>query len=518
MTKVRRYLPQIVSAAMGIMVLLVIPLFYHDAFFDINRAKVSLFQTIVPYFAAVMGLSLLLMPQKSQAFSKYPWLLILPAVLFAFTCLISSALQGFDEATLTGSEGRYGGVFFILSLMGAFLIIAMGRDRGIVLSAAAILSGMIVAVLGIVNALGQDPLHFYENMQTSQLNIFLSTIGHLDFYGTYLLMPTALALGIGIKAKSFLLRLGSTLCGFVMTAGLFCARTDSTWIGMALIAYCLFFLSGEDLDMMKRALIQIAFVIFLLPTMVFVIETYSTRHLVFDGLYRIITLYNGAETAAVFLILAFILSMMKKHSIKAPGFRRLALIGLILILVMIVLMTVAFVYYTGHTTETGPFGIERLFRIDDNYGSRRGYIWTRAMRVFRDAPVVNKIFGVGPEMTRRVTRAYIEDPNEEMISGGIYNDVHSQPLQYLLTLGIVGCVLFVLHFILLFLAAWRYSEEDPILTGLAGAFGAYLTIMLINVAQPILLMTYFGFSGILVSCVAWKRNPNNKASQLQNKQ
>ncbi|MBQ7488524.1 MAG: O-antigen ligase family protein [Clostridia bacterium] len=504
--RVRNALPAIVAALTAVFLLSGIPLYFHDGFFDINRAKVSLLIMAAPYMAIAMGLSLICMPRKSEVFAGFPWLMLLPFLLFVVSCIISCALRGFEEAVLTGNEGRYGGLYFILALATAFFTIALGRGSGIGPVICFVISSTAIAVLGCANALGVDPLKFYENMYENQLTMFMSTIGHFDFYGTFLLMPAAVAYGISVKGKHFLGRVIAFICAAAMTVGAYAARTDSVWICMGMLGFALFFFSGEDWRYMCRALFMIGIMTVLLPTSVYFLRTYTSHKLDFSGIYEAVTVQKGVETAVVFFIPAFICFMVNRHDIPAPGYKRLAMIGLIVFLVLAILLTCVVVYSTGTDSDTALFGLAPTFRINDRFGSRRGYIWIRAMRAFNASPVQTKIFGQGLELTKRATRPFIEKAEEEQLSGGTYNDTHCQPLQILLTCGILGTVAFLLHYLFVMLSLRRYAEEDPLLSGIAVAMFVYLGIMLINVTQPILLVAYFGLGAVAIARISRKRN------------
>ena len=496
----------LIAALAGIFLLSVVPLYVHDAFFDINRAKVSLILTATPYFAAAMGLFLLFMPKKSEFYNSFPRMLLWPALLFLAACVISCWMRGFEEAVLTGSEGRYGGLYFILSVIVLFVIIALGRGKGTVVLTLFLISSTAIAIVGYANALGADPLKFYDNMRPSQIPMFYSTIGHFDFYGTFLLLPAAVAYGIVMRSEHLAARFLAFLTAVVLTLGAYAARTDSVWLGMAMIGCSLIFLSGGSYRHLARAFLMIAFMIILFPISTYILRNYSTHTLEFSHVYNIMTLQRGGEAAAVFSILAFLAVMLHSHDVNVPGYKRLATIGLIVFLIALIVLTCLIVYSTTTTDDKALFGLSSTFRIDDNFGSRRGYIWTRSLRAFMAAPPVEKIFGQGLELTRRITRPFIESVQEENLGGGTYNDAHSQPIQLLVTCGIFGVAMFLLHYVFLFHALIRYGEKDPLLVGIAAAMAGYFVTMAINVTQPILIAVYFGLSGAAVARIAYVRN------------
>ena len=58
-------LPEIASFCCAALMLCVIPLYFDDAFFNINRCKVSLIRTATPWLLALMAVSLCVSPASS---------------------------------------------------------------------------------------------------------------------------------------------------------------------------------------------------------------------------------------------------------------------------------------------------------------------------------------------------------------------------------------------------------------------------------------------------------------------
>ena len=103
------------------------------------------------------------------------------------------------------------------------------------------------------------------------------------------------------------------------------------------------------------------------------------------------------------------------------------------------------------------------------------------------------------ELTLRVLTPYFDDPT--MLRGGVFNDPHCQPLQMLLTCGVLGMTTFVLFYVSMLVTLLRHAGRDPLICGTFASVFAYSIVMLINVTQPILIATYFsvcalGLSGL----------------------
>ena len=163
--KIRRRMPDAVAFACAVFMLCYIPLAFNDAFFDINRHKVQMVITWIPAFCVLMPVALLIDPDWKQRFSgKTGRVSIVSMLLLMVACLISCARAGFSDAVLTGSQGRYCGLYFMLCCGAAFFIISLGRIPFKALLPMVIICAALCAGLGFANTVGYDPLGFYDRI------------------------------------------------------------------------------------------------------------------------------------------------------------------------------------------------------------------------------------------------------------------------------------------------------------------------------------------------------------------
>lgn len=157
--RMKKSLPWLISAACAAFMLCVVPLLFHDAFFDINRCKVEAVCRVVPVLVLLMGAAVLLAPGEKAGMAHPGRMSRALMLLFLASCVIACARVGFEPATLDGSEGRYCGLVFMLCCGAAFFVISEGEANGR-LTAPIVLCAAAVALLGLANALGIDPLGF----------------------------------------------------------------------------------------------------------------------------------------------------------------------------------------------------------------------------------------------------------------------------------------------------------------------------------------------------------------------
>lgn len=497
-TQMKKTLPELIAAVCAAFMLCVVPLLFHDAFFDINRFKVEAVCRVVPVLALMMGIMVLLTRGRKARVSYPGRASRVLMLLFLLSCVIACARVGFDPATLDGSEGRYCGLNFMLCCGAAFLVIGWGRNSYRLLVPIEICAAA-VALLGILNALGIDPLGFYERVLPSQKTVFLSTIGHFDFFGTYLVMLFPLAGGQFVFSDKHGMRVFGFLCASVIAMGAMVSRTDSALAGLHLACFALLAVSGGSFSGMARAFMLWAMACAALPSACMLLG-YSAFHPEIGGLPKLaIDLHAGEFLCVVLLALSAVCLSLARCGKKAPGKRKTetVLLSCFACAVLLMLLTVfyfTFVHAAAHLGEAASF-----LRFDDNWGSLRGFAWIRSMRAFADAAPVQKLFGAGMEKTLSVLTPYFDDPS--MLRTGVFNDPHCQPLQMLLTCGMLGMAMFVLFYAATLVTLLRHAKQEPLLCGAFASVFAYGIVMLINVTQPILIATYFSICALGLSAL-----------------
>lgn len=477
----------------------VLPLLFNDAFFDINRFKVHAVYKFIPVCSGLFAIARLISgirPLKMlfTAKTRFPFISL---ALFLLACVISCALAGFSEAVLTGNEGRYCGLFFILCCGLAFLMITNGAVSCDVLTVFLVFCASICAILGLINAMGIDPLGFYQRIRAGQEQIFLSTIGHVDFFGTFLTMMLPLAIGMYVFERRPFMRLAGMFGAIAMIFGACSARTDSAFLAMHLACFALTAISGHSHMCMARALSiwSLCFAALPLTRLLLSVSPYNPR---FTGLLLILCEKKIAVLLAVVLaISALFLVFAEKRGIAAPGRKRTVAAALILFLLLVFILLGCIVYFTVWDTQADLGEAASFLRFNDEWGSLRGAVYIRSLRAYSDFSLTQKLFGCGLDTTLSILTPYFDDP--AILVSGVFNDAHCQPLQLLLTCGLFGSLAFAIFYLSMMISVYRSMKNDSLLCGIEGSLCAYLVIMLLNVTQPILIAAYFSLCALAIA-------------------
>ena len=297
-------LPEIASFCCAALMLCVIPLYFDDAFFNINRCKVSLIRTATPWLLALMAVSLCAsrLPGEKKRLER-PIAPDICMAAFLLACVIACARQGFNEDVTEAANGRNLGLWLMLCLCAAYYIVALGVIDGCLLAACMLLCAAICAGLGILNAAGIDPLGFYQNIKRKLKITFFSTIGNADFFGTYLLMMFGMAAGVMLFSKKRVFRLSAAGCAILLILGMLVSRTDSAAAGMLLVCLTMLVLSCGNWVRMGCAAILLAVCLALIPAAQAVLNK-NPYHPQMDGLLSLLMKTHAVHVLPVVLVVA----------------------------------------------------------------------------------------------------------------------------------------------------------------------------------------------------------------------
>lgn len=498
--KITARLPELVAFCCAALMLCVIPLYFDNAFFNINRCKVSLIRNVVPWLGAFSAITLflnrILFKEKRMEGEHAADMCM---TVFALACIVSCAMQGFSESVLEGTRGRNLGLWLMLCLCLSYAVIALGHLDGKLLTGAMLVCAALCAGLGILNGAGIDPFDFYRGIKAGQEIMFFSTIGNFDFFGTYLVLMFGVAAGVLIFARKALFRILAACCSVLLVLGMLVSRTDSAVAGLLLVCLTISVLSCGDFARMAAAAALWAVCFALMPAARAVLSV-SPYHPELDGLLQLLLETHAAHIlTVVFLGLAALFIVLGRRRVQAPSRKLMARIVLIAVLIAFVLALCVVVWFSAFDTQTDLGGLSSFLRFDDMWGSGRGFVYTRSLRAFRDYTLTEKLFGKGLGQTLDILTPYCDNQQAIDLAGGVFTDAHCQPLQFLLTCGLVGAAAFLAFYAAMLHSLRRMMADDALLCGFFTALVSYSVVMALNVAQPILLSTYFPLCGLALS-------------------
>ena len=157
-----------------------------------------------------------------------------------------------------------------------------------------------------------------------------------------------------------------------------------------------------------------------------------------------------------------------------------------------------FLFYTYVDTDTKLTGMLKLFRFRDKWGTNRGGVWVRCMKLFAQSDWRVKLFGFGPDLLKKpLADAY--GAEIAAYCNLSFNNAHNEYIQYLLTHGALGLTAYLTFAVGACASLFRRARKSAAAACLLAGALAYLLHAAVNVNQPITTPLLFLFLSTSVS-------------------
>ncbi len=480
----KAYAAPTVSVVCAFGVMLVHPLIYQDFYFNINRFKLLVYLIGAFTALAVYVPFAVLNSDKRLDFRKLT-VTDIGMAAFLISAAVSCVLSDDPLKALTGSGGRYSGLIFMLALAAVYVCVSRSRHSAKAAAYGLLISGALCSLLAIINFFGYDPLLFAVRLKNPDKHRFISTIGNIDFFGAFLCLylPCAAVMGVkGGKATGIV----SLTCIALGAGAVIAARADAALIALPLACLAAVLAGLHSFKSMSRAFAVLSAICAgLCLTGVMCMQFGHYLSVANHACKHII------DNPTAFFISAFVLALLSLifMTVKNRQIGKIARICVIAVLVLAILCSVGFaaykfIYYTYTDTETELSGLMSLFRFSDTWGTYRGGVWTRCLKLYSESDLRVILFGFGPDSLKQpLKQAYGKEI--AAYSGLSFDNAHNEPIQYLLTLGALGLAGYLVFAFGALISHIKRAKRDFGAAALLAASATYLLYSLVNVNQPI---------------------------------
>lgn len=476
-------------AAMAVFLFVVIyPLFLLHGYVDVLEAKLLLMKGILIF--TFCGIFLLLMTdfclQKNK--KRYLWekgKIFFKSLSFTDKAIlglsgsfcISFALSQDKNISWTGLEARGNGMLYYMLMFLLYFVISRYYIPGKRERNWWFVSTNILILYALIQFLGFDFLHLFPQNTEGIVTDYLSFLGNTGVFALYitLVLPVALYFSCMIYKKQdttsekILFYITFYLC----CVGILCANCDAAYLGFAAGYAGTAILIAKDIKATKRFWILTAgaCLCIKLTDLLFVLCSETVRNVS----WMTDTLLKSPLLGAVAVGSLIIAGLLKEGKS-----RRYRSIFITLTVLSVLALGGTFLWFSAFDRITPLGKFENYLRFSDNWGTEKGYIFSRLWYVFEEGNIVRKLFGWGPGMTFPVIQEYFwEEMCERFVY--IYDDAHSQWLTLLITGGILGCFWM---FTALISATCRVLKNGRIpIWGIL--LLVYLAVSAVSITQPI---------------------------------
>lgn len=448
----------------------VFPLFLHNSYFDILETKYSFFYISVLAMTGILLVSGIIMARIDlkeyqgvhikkmfAALAPKNWrstfsIADIAIIIFWAVSVISTLQSEYLYEAFWGNEGRYSGLFLMtLYVLLYFLVSRFWKFKGWILEAF-LCASLPVSFLGITDYFQMDIMHFRVNVNPYQLTIFTSTLGNINTYTAYIALVIGLTTAMYATTRNKAKIIWYYFCMVVSFFAIITGNSDNAYLALgALFAFLPLFIFRSKEGILRYFIIIATFAT-TIQCIDWLNQAYAGVVIGVDSLFKVLVNLPGLSfiIAALWILAGLIwLLLYKNEHLKDKE----ALISKYLIRTWTGLLIAAFLLLCfllidanmlGHGDRYGSLSSYLVF--NDQWGTKRGYVWRKTLEIYGKFPFIHKLFGYGPDTFGILTT---QNYMEEMVNttGFIFDTVHNEYLQFLITIGPIALAAYLVFLI-----------------------------------------------------------------------
>ncbi len=438
--------------------LVIVPLTLNNAYFDLVQAKARTLHIGLAVAIVLMSAVYLLSGKKQERSFDFTDKILLSLTLIS---LVSSCYSGRFLDSFFGNNGWGIGSFVISGSIGLVLLFSGAGPSGDLWIPVALVN-IGIYVLSFFHSAEIDLFNLHEGIRSSQYFDYFSLTGNANWMAGYLslLLPVFYFRFVEETRKPIKYVYG--LCLILGTGNILLCNSDSYYLGLTV---SMMFLVPYLLKDIKRyrSIFLLPAVFGLFGIVIKTIPVFAGKVHSFSGLTGRLCNYGMLGTLVVSGVTLFCLC--KKIELSKPAQKTISLaVSLICIAGLLWLVFDMMAHLRAY---------------DYSWGNNRLRIWNESIFAFKYYfRPIQKLIGIGPENQA----PWYGNLNNEL--GAVIIATHSEPLQALFTMGIVGFLLYVSSIVLLVWSHMKNRKDNTYVSYLIGLLG-YLGQSLVNSMNPL---------------------------------
>ncbi|MGM9958590.1 MAG: hypothetical protein ACI32B_04995 [Erysipelotrichaceae bacterium] len=332
--------------------------------------------------------------------------------LFLIITIISCRLSLSFKLTWLGSSGFFVGGYIISLAILSCLILSKAQMPLKPLLYLIYVANLFILIVTLFEGMGLDPLYTHQKLKVNDYYGFYATIGNTNWYSGYLSIITMVFLGFYLKEEekihSVLLLFFISLC--IMDTLII--HAEST-----ILAFFLAFLFLIPLMLNNKKYLSKLICCLIVLTICLAVFSFSSLYdsliSATNGFFHLIS--NKAFCFTVCVLLILLIIYLRRYNV---GTKKLKPKLVVIVLISVLIATAIFMFILN----------------PENFGNGRGEIWLYSLSRFKDYSLKYFLIGSGPENLNSIYSGY------SFKYGAMLTTSHSEPIQVLLTMGILGFI------------------------------------------------------------------------------
>ena len=353
---------------------------------------------------------------------------------------------------------------------------------------------MVVCSIGIMQYFLLDPFGLKKDIHTSQYTSFISTVGNINTYASYVALIFGMSTTLFVRERNTARKSWYIFTVILSLFALVTGNSDNAYLTIGVIVLFLPLYAFRDMYGLRQYMLLISMISTEFMAIGVIDKRYASHVLPIGGLFRLIvggdwlifvmaTLWGC--TAFIYILERFV---RKKYKDVCEICICRRIWGTVLILAIAVL-----VYMTFDATRMGngqQYGILKDYLlINDEWGTHRGYIWRIGIECYMKYSPLRKLFGSGPDTFGIVTQSYYREMIERYYE--IFDSAHNEYLQYLITIGIVGLFSYLFLLVSSIIEMIKTSKREASVMSIVYAVSCYAAQAVVNIGVPIVFPVMF---------------------------
>lgn len=482
------------AAAIGVFALLALyPLVLTDKYFNITITRYLFFTLTSAVFLAVCLLLKIKTIDNPLKIGRPGFSTLSAAdisfLLFLTVSVFSSFASPYGAAlTLSGGGGRRMGLLMIISMFFAYIFISRFyriREYEFIFFG---LVGAFMAIFGLLQFIGLDPLGFLKGLSELDSVRFISFMGNINIYSSFICIVLPLAMYMFCFSEKKLNTVFWLLVSSATFIGLMTSISDSGYLGLAAAMVTLGILTAKGKKTFQRFFVLIITLLISAGIFDIVRKTFGDPDHPNSVPNEIMA--NPWVIAAGSIVSALIIIVLNSFDFSEKFYKGIRRFIIIAAASAVAVCVGLIIWFTCFDTDADLGKLSNYLRFSQRWGNGRGYAWTKLLEIFKELPLYQKLIGTGPETLGYEMVSRFNDEMYELF-GFHFDNAHNDLIQYLITVGLWG----MLTYVLLVVSAVRscIKSEDAVSRAMLLPIIAFFAQSLVNITQPMTTPLFFVF-------------------------
>lgn len=503
-------LPGIICMIWGFLLLVVFPVYMHNAYFDILGAK--------SYYLLVVNGALLV---AMLAWGAFHWktftgrfaetrlnVLDIAMIVLGVCYILAFLVSDYKEDTIIGSNARYGGVAMYCLFVTTYFLISRFWKFNVATIRWFMFVMIFVSLFTVTDFFRGDIFGLKKYIDPNLYGSFSTTIGNIDTVASFLAIPMAFSGVMFLLTKNDKHKAVTYgISFFIMMLGVIMSRADNGYLALAAFFGFIPLIAFKTKKGFRRYILAAGGFLAIESVMIYLTENMADKIYAPGGFLNIFALLKvpvliGAIVLIAIGVILCVMAAKKGVNDEAlmPGWVRWVYLGFIIVIFAIGI-GIYVIANIDITLLPEAFQKEKSILVfDDHFGGGRGYTWKATIDLWKNnLTLPQKLFGAGPETSGIYMTTF---KYEEMVETThlIFDSPHNEFLQMFFNLGIVGCIAYVGSFVtaIVLLLKNKLSEHYNYCVAIAFIILCHMFECVVNIVVPIdcgLLFAFIALGG-----------------------